>query len=148
MMEEELFNGWAGITRSLAITLALGSTLATIVLSKDVALAEGVAALAPLIGLQLAITWLAVRSETISRLVKAEPSMLPYDGRFLRAAMQREHVVEAEVLSAVRQQAFAALANVQAVVLETDGSFTCIGRTERDAASALDGLLAARANRR
>jgi uncharacterized membrane protein YcaP (DUF421 family) len=177
MMDAMFFNGWTGIVRTLVVgflayvvlvgmlrlsgkrtlskmnafdlvvTVALGSTLATIVLSKDVALAEGVAALALLIGLQFAITWLSVRSETFSRWVKAEPSMLLYDGRFLHAAMQRERVVEGEVLSAVRQQGFAALEDVQAIVLETDGSFTCIGRTERDTCSALDGLLAARANR-
>ncbi len=40
----------------LVITVALGSTLATIVLSKDVALAEGVLALGLLAGLQFAIT--------------------------------------------------------------------------------------------
>ncbi len=41
--------------------MALGSTLATVVLSKDVALAEGVLALGLLVGLQYAITWSSVR---------------------------------------------------------------------------------------
>lgn len=45
------------------VTVALGSTLATILLSKDVALAEGVLALALLVFLQMGITWLSVRSE-------------------------------------------------------------------------------------
>jgi len=40
----------------LVITVALGSTLATVVLSKDVALAEGVLAQGLLAGLQYAIT--------------------------------------------------------------------------------------------
>ncbi len=45
----------------LVVTVALGSTLATVLLSKDVALADGVVAFALLIGLQFIITWLSVR---------------------------------------------------------------------------------------
>lgn len=41
----------------LIVTVALGSTLATVLLSKDVALAEGVLAFGLLIGLQYLITW-------------------------------------------------------------------------------------------
>ncbi len=65
------------------VTIALGSTLATILLSKDVALAEGLLALALLIGLQFVITWLSVRSPTVNRLVKAEPALLFHRGHFL-----------------------------------------------------------------
>jgi uncharacterized membrane protein YcaP (DUF421 family) len=60
----------------LVVTVALGSTLATVLLSKDVALAEGVLAFALLILLQFAITWLSVRSERLQGLVKAEPQLL------------------------------------------------------------------------
>ena len=86
-----LFDGWAGICRvllvaplayvalvillrvsgkrtlskfnafDLVVTVALGSTLATILLSKDVPLMDGVAALALLIVLQYGVSWLSVR---------------------------------------------------------------------------------------
>ena len=58
------------------VTVALGSTLATVLLSKGVALAEGVAAFALLVGMQFVITWASVRSGAVSRLVKSEPQML------------------------------------------------------------------------
>lgn len=45
----------------LFVTVSLGSTLATVLLSKSVALAEGIAALALLLFLQFSITWLSVR---------------------------------------------------------------------------------------
>ncbi len=64
----------------LVVTVALGSTLATILLSRDVALAEGLVAFALLIGLQYVVAWLSVRSATVSRLVKAEPALLLYRG--------------------------------------------------------------------
>jgi uncharacterized membrane protein YcaP (DUF421 family) len=112
----------------LVVTVALGSTLATIILSKDVALAEGILAFATLIALQYLITWLSVRSNTVGRLVKSEPTLLAYQGQLLEAALQRERVVEAEVQAAIRQQGVASLDAVAAVVLETDGSFTTIQR--------------------
>ncbi len=68
------------------VTVALGSTLATVLLSKDVALAEGLLALALLIFLQYAIAWASIRSEHFQRLVKAEPTLLLRDGRFLESA--------------------------------------------------------------
>jgi uncharacterized membrane protein YcaP (DUF421 family) len=67
----------------LVVTVALGSTLAT-VLSNSVALVEGVLALGLLIFLQYAIAWLSVRSPGFQRLIKAEPTLLLHLGRFPR----------------------------------------------------------------
>jgi uncharacterized membrane protein YcaP (DUF421 family) len=60
----------------LVITVAMGSTLATILLSGDVSLAEGVAALALLVLLQFVITWTSVRWTPARRLVKSDPSLV------------------------------------------------------------------------
>jgi uncharacterized membrane protein YcaP (DUF421 family) len=104
-----------------------------VILSKDVALAEGVAAFAVLIGLQFVITWLSVRSAAVRRLVKAEPTLLFYRGQFLPDQMRRSRVLEDEVRAAVREQGVAALSEVEAVVLETDGSFAVVPRAEQPA---------------
>lgn len=111
----------------LIITVALGSTLATILLSKDVALAEGLTAFALLIGLQFIITWASVRTRFVPRLVKSEPTLIAHRGRQRDEALRDQRVSEAEVLQAVRQQGFASVSDVHAVVLETDGSFSVIG---------------------
>lgn len=113
----------------MIVTVALGSTLATILLSKDTALAEGLLALVLLIFLQFVITSLSVRSKTVSRLVKAEPRLIFLRGEFLWSAMKAERVNKGEVLQAVRSQGFSSLENVEAVVLETDGSFSVLQST-------------------
>ena len=112
------------------VTVAFGSTLATVMLSKTVALAEGVLALALLVALQYLITWLSVRSPAVDRLVKSEPALLLRGGEFLRGAMRRARVTEVELLAAVRSHGESELGNVAAVVLETDGSFSVIARRE------------------
>jgi len=124
----------------LVVTVALGSTLATVLLSKDVALADGVVAFALLIGLQFIITWLSVRSDAVSTLIKAEPALLVRDGALLRDAMRRERVVEAEVLAAIRQEGYATLDEVDAVILETDGSFSVIKDMKNEDESALPAV--------
>ena len=113
----------------LVVTVALGSTLATILLSKDVALAEGVAALGLLIVLQFVVTWLSMRSKFVSGLVKSDPALLFYRGAFLRDVMRRERITEDEIRSAVREHAVASLDDVEAVVLETAASISVIRRS-------------------
>lgn len=108
------------------VTIALGSTLASALLSRDVALVDAVAAFALLIGLQFVVTWLSVRSKTISRLVKSEPTLLLYRGEFLSDAMRDERITEGEIYAAVRDHGARSLEDVQAVVLETTGQLSVI----------------------
>lgn len=110
----------------LVVSVALGSTLATVLLSQDVALAEGLVAFALLIGMQLALTWGSVRSRRLRGLVKSQPTLMAYRGQELPDALRAQRVTHDELLQAVRQQGHASLADVHAVVLETDGSFSVV----------------------
>lgn len=169
-MEGFFFNGWSSLLKTLVVgvlgyaslivflrlsglrtlskmnafdfvvTVALGSTLATILLSKDVALAQGALALALLVGLQFAITWLNVRFRWMRRLVTGEPLLLLYRGECLPAALRRSRVAEEEVRAAVRSAGLAALEEAEAVVLETDGSFSVVRRAEGSGNSSLEGV--------
>lgn len=116
----------------LVITVALGSTLATILLSKDVALLEGILALGLLVFLQAAITWLSVRSPRFQALVKSEPTLLLRDGEFLHATMRRQRITREEILAAIRSSGRAGPEGVVAVILETDGSIAVIPSDKGD----------------
>lgn len=113
----------------LVLTVALGSTLATVILAKDMALAQGVAAFVVLAGLQFIITRLAGRAETVAHGVKAERTLLCFRGRFLSEPMSRMRARTADVLAAVRHQGSGAPATVEAVILATDGSISVIQRS-------------------
>ncbi|MEX0780483.1 MAG: YetF domain-containing protein [Balneolales bacterium] len=110
------------------ITVALGSTLATVLLSKDVALAEGVLAFAVLIFLQYLITWLSVRSKTVKHIVKSEPTLLFYKGDYLTDAMVSERITKEEIMATARESGSGGLPNLDAVILETDGSMSVINK--------------------
>ena len=123
----------------LVVTVALGSTLATVLLTKDVALLEGLVGFAVLILLQLAVTWLSVRSALVRRLVRSEPALLYFRGAFVRAALRAERVTESEVLQAVRSSGRGGLEQVEAVVLESDGSMSVVS-AGAGSGSALKGV--------
>ena len=125
----------------LVVTVALGSTVATAILSKTTPLAEGVTALALLVVLQYVVTWLSVRFEAVDRLVKAEPVLLFYKGKFLRDAMKKERVTEGEVRAAVREMSIGSLDQVEAVVLETAATITAIRKSDASAEWLMKGVV-------
>jgi uncharacterized membrane protein YcaP (DUF421 family) len=116
----------------LVVTVALGSTLATVLLSKSVALVEGVLAMVLLVLLQYAITWLSVRSPRFEALIKAEPTLLVHRGRFLERAMKAERITREEILAALRASGAASVDGTAAVVLETDGTLSVVGKPDLD----------------
>src|SRR5690606_20899093 len=72
------------------ITVALGSTLASVLLSKDVSLADGVVALGLLISLQFILAYFSVRSKKFSKIISSEPTLIFYKGDFLWTALKKE----------------------------------------------------------
>ncbi|GIV98430.1 MAG: DUF421 domain-containing protein [Herpetosiphonaceae bacterium] len=122
------------------VTVALGSTLATILLSGDVALLEGLVALALLISLQYAISWLSLHSQNVRSLIKAQPALIFFRGEFLKDVMRRERLTEGEIRAAVREHGYAALEDILAVVLETDGSITVVPSMNAESSSALSNV--------
>lgn len=124
----------------LVVTVALGSTLATILLNQDVTLAQGVLALVLLIGMQFLVTWTSVRIRWIRKLATGEPTLLLYQGTLLSQALVKTRVTEDEVRAAVRSAGVAMLNEVYAVVLETDGSLSVVRSGKGSGESSLKGV--------
>lgn len=121
----------------LVVTVAFGSTLATALLSKETSLFQVVCAFAVLVGLQFTVTWLSVRSPRVNRAVKSSPALLLHRGVLLDDALLRERVSEGEVRAAIRASGVAAVEDVHAVVLETDGTISVIRNGDAESATAL-----------
>jgi uncharacterized membrane protein YcaP (DUF421 family) len=110
----------------MVITVAIGSSLATTIVSKEVSLIQGVLAFLWLVVLQLVVTWISVRSHKVEQLVKSQPRLLLLHGKMLRRVMDGERVTESEIRAALRNRGITTEKDVAAVVLETDGSFSII----------------------
>ncbi|MEO6092017.1 MAG: YetF domain-containing protein [Novosphingobium sp.] len=115
------------------VTVALGSTMATVLLSKDVLLAEGVLGFALLIALQFVIARLSQQVPFIEKLVKSEPRLLLIDGVIDARALRDERMSRRELEAAVRKSGLGDFADIAAVVLETDGTLSVISRDKAGA---------------
>jgi uncharacterized membrane protein YcaP (DUF421 family) len=124
----------------LVVTVALGSTLATILLSADLALAEGVTALALLVLLQVVVAWGSARLPRGRWVVTASPTLLVDDGVVLDDALLSQRTTRGEVLQAIRASGVGGLSEVAAVVLESDGTLSVVTRSQRGDGAALAGL--------
>ncbi|CAG9167951.1 DUF421 domain-containing protein [Cupriavidus respiraculi] len=152
--EEMLFQNWEGIVRTVAVgilayvtlivflrisgkrtlaklnafdlvvTVALGSTLSAVLLQESVALAEGATALGLLILMQFVVAYLSVRSRRIAKWVRSEPTLLARNGQFCEEAMKRERITPEDALGAVRAAGGRDVADVETLILESDGSIS------------------------
>lgn len=122
------------------VTVALGSTLATVELSSSVAWTEGALALALLAALQFIAAWLSVRVPWMRTVITSEPALLLRDGHLIAAALKQERVSEQSLRAAVRAAGVGGLELVAAVVLETNGTLSVISASTRGSGSALHGI--------
>lgn len=123
----------------LVVTVALGSTLATVLLSSDVALLEGLLAFAMLALLQWVVSRLSIASPAFRSLIRSQPRLLVENGRFIEDALKDERITRSEIEASVRSAGVGRLDQVAAVVLETDGSMSVI-RGSGDPPALLDGV--------
>lgn len=122
------------------VTVAFGSTLATILLNSDIALVEGLTALALLAGLQFLVAWLSAHVPGARSAVTSRPVALVVSGELQHAQVRRNRLSESEVLQAVRATGSGDLTDVAAVVLESNGTISVIPNSKLGNGSALHGI--------
>lgn len=113
----------------LVVTVALGSTLATIFLDKNVTWAHGAVALATLALLQFLVAAFTTRLGGRA-VVTASPTLLVQQGQILWPAVRAQRVTETEVWQAVRSSGIGDIAMVAAAVLEDGRHHQCRDATK------------------
>ena len=114
------------------VTVAMGSVMASTLVSDGVTYAQGITAFVTLIFAQWVVTTLSVHSKAFESIVKADPTILYYKGRFFEDAMRRERVPRSEVLGAIRQSGQGAPAEIAAVLLEASGELIVMNEVAED----------------
>ena len=123
------------------VTIALGSVLASMILTKSIAISEGIAAFFGLAFLQLIVTWMSNKSQMFAKALRSEPKLLLRDGQFQDEALANERVTRDEVEAAIRKKGHGKIEDVAAVVLESDGELSVICDGKADDCTALRSVL-------
>ena len=110
----------------LVVTVALGSTLASAILSPTTTVAQAVVAFAMLVGLQFIIAFAASRSNKLERIINGRAELVFHRGRFMPREMRRHRLAEEEILESIREATVASIEEVEAVIFETNGHLTVI----------------------
>jgi uncharacterized membrane protein YcaP (DUF421 family) len=125
----------------VVFTVTMGSVIATMAVSRDVSLADGVAALLTMLLLQELIRRFQSRSLRVHHLVREAPRVLLWDGMLLEDRLRDSSVSADEVRAAVRKVGLRSLGDALIVVLENDGEWSVIAKSEGQSdESALFGL--------
>ena len=121
------------------VTVTLGSTLSSMILGK-VTLAEGMLAVAIIIGLQYLLAKMAKESPRLEKIINSRPSLLYYEGTFLEESLSKEVVTEEEIYAAVRSFRIERMEDVKAVVMELNGDLTVVKRTQGGEYTSLEDI--------
>lgn len=119
------------------ITVAIGSTLATILLDSRTTFVDGVVALSLLVVLQALVAAATAWIPSLRTVVTARPTLMLLDGEPQLEVMRRHRIGLDELRQAVRSTGTGDLASVAAVVLETDGTMSVISTSKAGDRSAL-----------
>lgn len=108
-----------------AMTVAIGSLIATTVLSKSVSLLQGVVGLAAVYLLQILLAILR-RFDVVEKMVDNEPLLLMEGKNILHANLKKAKVTEADLRSKLREANVLELSQVRAVIFECTGDIAVL----------------------
>lgn len=109
-----------------AMTVAIGSLIATTVLTRDPPLLQSLSALAAIYVLQGAVAMLRWRSSAVYDAVDNTPILLMSGERIIRENMRAGRVTEEDLFAKLREANVLDLGEVRAVVMETTGDISVL----------------------
>jgi uncharacterized membrane protein YcaP (DUF421 family) len=124
--------------------VAVGSVFAATIISKDVTLFEGLACLVCLVGFQAILAKIATHSRRAERIINGDPVLVLSKGHFIHSALKRERITEEEVRASIRSKGIKRVEDVDAVILENDGTLSVAWEARGPGQSSLVDAIGAR----
>lgn len=113
-----------------ASTIAIGSILATVVLSTGQSLLKGAIALAGIVAFQSFFAFMVRRSNAFKKLCTNDPILLMDKGKILYENLARTNVGEGDLIAKLREANVIDFSEVLAVVLESTGDMSVLHTSE------------------
>jgi uncharacterized membrane protein YcaP (DUF421 family) len=120
--------------------VALGSVLASTILTQDITLSDGILALVCLMSLQYLLSSLSIKSHRVDSIVNGVPTLVFHNDKFLEKAMKDERVSPEELRAAARNRGIRDMTNIDSIILETDGTFSIVQKSKLDGFSSLEDV--------
>lgn len=108
------------------ITVTIGSISATTILSNSTKFVDGMSAIITLVILQYIVAKISVYSKTFSKIIKAEPTLLYYDGEYIDENLKKMRVSKDDILQEARINSGVTIDEVHSVILEANGKLAVV----------------------
>lgn len=112
-----------------AITVAIGSLMATTILSKSVSLQQGLVGLGTVYLIQLVVAY-ARRFKVIRQLFDNTPTFLMKNGKILEENLKRCKVTKSDLKAKLREANVIQISEIKAVVFESTGDISVLHGAE------------------
>ena len=123
-----------------AMTIAVGSILASVLLSESTPLLDGVIALASVFTLQYLVSVLRKNTSWAAGLIDNQPRLLMIGDEILYDSLRATRVTEEDLIAKLREANVLDYSQVRAVVLETTGDISVL-HTSDNSVDLSDALL-------
>lgn len=128
---------WAGVRSfsklsgfDFAVTVAIGSLIASTVLAKDPPLAQGVVALASLFAIQMLVAHLRVTFPDAMSFVDNRPRIIMVGDAMIKDQMAKAKITENDLWGKLRESNVVNLDQVIVAIAETTGDVTVLHKTD------------------
>lgn len=113
-------------SHDFAMTVGVGSILASTVVSQSPALLQGFIAIASLFAIQAFISLLRRKSKPLKAMVDNEPIVLMAHGQYISDNLKEANLSKSDVQEVLRKNGIKSLQQVFAVIMETTGDMSVL----------------------
>jgi uncharacterized membrane protein YcaP (DUF421 family) len=121
-------------TFDFVLLLIIGEATQQALIGDDFSITTGLLLILTLVGIDMALSLLQVRSPRLSRWLDGTPVVILENGRLLRDRLEKSRVDESDILTAARERhGLQRLDEIKYAVLERSGGISIIPKQGRDA---------------
>lgn len=122
------------------ITVAMGSAFGRILTAQSVSVSEAITAFLLLVCLQFLFSFFELRSKRFSKLMSSRPTLLFYNGKFVEKNMKKQRLQKTDLMGMIRQKKYGSMEQIEAIIFESNGSISVIGKSSAGNHSTLDDV--------
>src|ERR1700730_6330941 len=114
----------------LVLLLVLSNAVQNAMNGGDNSVIGGMISAVTLVGLNWIVGLLTYRSKKLEALVEGRPEVLIHNGKLFEQALEHAKLTQHEVMCALREAGCATIEEVQAALLENDGSISVVPKSK------------------
>ena len=123
------------------ITVTIGSAFGRVLTAKNVGITEAIVAFILLAILQMISAFLETKYKWFKRIGTTDPALLYYKGEYQEKNLKKAKLDKDEIFGAVREKGFGSLEEVEAIIFESNASFSIISKSKNGDRSAYKDIL-------